>query len=114
MTGPAFLCRKPAFCAPRQSQALYAWQSDRPANVNRSFIQRASERAVKCLIQDTTLDVEIAIDRGTSGLGGTPPVSQAILAKIPPAMCFLGPHHGRPHAFRDPELCAATTLQLGT
>src|ERR1700728_3029590 len=73
----------------RKIVVFYAWQSDRAAKLNRSFIRRALDDAAKHLNADAALGVEIVVDQDTQGLGGTPPVSQAILAKIASCDVFL-------------------------
>jgi len=74
----------------RKIVVFYAWQSDRPGKLNRNFIEKALEDAVKRLNAAGTLGVEIEIDQDTQGLGGTPPVSQEILRKIAASDVFVG------------------------
>jgi hypothetical protein len=67
---------------------FYAWQSDRPNNVNRGFIERALEDAVKHFNANSK-DAQITIDQDTQGVSGMPPVSQTILEKIADCDIFL-------------------------
>lgn len=73
----------------REVIVFYSWQSDRPARVNRNFIERALETAVKQVNADASLDVRLVVDRDTRGVSGTPPVSQTILEKIKKCDIFL-------------------------
>ncbi len=67
---------------------FYAWQSDRPNNVNRGFIERALEDAAKRL-NASSEEIEIKIDQDTQGVSGMPPVSETILEKIANCDIFL-------------------------
>jgi hypothetical protein len=69
---------------------FYSWQSD--VRVNRNFIRSALERAVTNLNSELQLeeaDREILIDQDTQGLPGSPPIADAILAKIRTTDIFL-------------------------
>jgi hypothetical protein len=74
----------------RKIIVFYAWQSDRPNNVNRGFIEKALVEAAKRLNANIALRLDIKIDQDTQGLGGTPPVSQEILKKIGACDVFVG------------------------
>lgn len=73
---------------------FYAWQSDHPSGICRSFIRRALEKAARQLAHDATVqdaprDVEIAVDTDTQGIPGSPPVAETILAKIKDCDAFV-------------------------
>lgn len=63
---------------------FYSWQSDLKNSTNRSFIEDALKRAVA-----TLGDLEIAIDRDTQDMAGSPDISEAIFAKIEKADAFV-------------------------
>jgi hypothetical protein len=72
----------------RTITVFYAWQGDRPNNVNRGFIERALNDAATQFNAAST-DFEVKIDQDTQGESGTPPVSQTILDKIDRCDVFL-------------------------
>lgn len=59
---------------------FYSWQADREAKLCRDFIRRALDAAASALTTD--LGTPVMIDSDTSGVPGTPPVTQTILTKI--------------------------------
>jgi len=74
---------------------FYSWQSDAPANTNRSFIEKALAKAIKQVKGDTELhpalrDTDIHLDKDTKGVSGSPPIAQTILAKIDNCSAFVG------------------------
>lgn len=75
--------------AKRKITAFYAWQSDRPQNINRNFIRKALDDAAARITADTSLNVEMAIDADTEGVVGTPHVTETILKKIEAADIFV-------------------------
>lgn len=83
--GCAFWC----YCPEMQPIHLfYSWQSDRGSKVCRNFIRHALEAAVANLKDSHGL--EIYIDSDTSGVPGTPHVSDTILGKIRECDVFVG------------------------
>ena len=66
---------------------FYSWQSDLPGNRNRSLIERALARACKTLSAHAELDV--APDRDTAGVAGSPDIAATILRKIGEASAFV-------------------------
>jgi hypothetical protein len=53
---------------------FYSWQSDTPANLNRSFVEKALGAAIERLHADVTLepvlrDAAVQIDKDTKGVG---------------------------------------------
>jgi hypothetical protein len=68
---------------------FYAWQSDRPANLNRSFIQRAAEIAVDALQADAEIEEAPRLDHDTKDTPGTPEITKTILDKIERCGIFL-------------------------
>jgi hypothetical protein len=70
--------------------AFYSWQSDRPNNINRGFIEKALEIAAKHIRDDDSIAIDPVIDRDTSGVPGSPDIAHTILAKIDQAQIFVG------------------------
>ena len=75
--------------AKRKITAFYAWQSDRPQQINRHFIRKALDAAASRINADATLNVEVLIDADTEGVVGTPHVTETILKKINAADIFV-------------------------
>ena len=75
--------------AKRTITVFYAWQSDRPQNVNRNFIRKALDDAAERMTADPTLNVRVSIDADTEGVVGTPAVTETILKKIQAANIFV-------------------------
>ncbi len=67
---------------------FYSWQSDLPNNTNRGFIQDCLEKAIKHLTQEK-VHLEIAVDRDTKGVSGTPDIASSIFSKIDNATVFI-------------------------
>ena len=67
---------------------FYSWQSDLPNNKNRGFIQDCIEKAVKLITQEK-VHLEIAVDRDTKGVSGTPDIASSIFNKIDNATIFI-------------------------
>lgn len=61
---------------------FYAWQSDTPNNVNRSFIRAALDEAVQALNANITVEDALELDHDTQGVPGSPPIAETILEKI--------------------------------
>lgn len=72
-----------------QDMIFYSWQSDVPTDVNRNFILRALEVAVKELQRDKDIEVMPVIDRDTMGVPGSPDITSTILGKIEKAKVFV-------------------------
>jgi hypothetical protein len=68
---------------------FYAWQSDRPQNINRHFVRNALDAAAKRITEDPSIGAEVIIDADTEGVVGTPPVTETILRKIAAADVFV-------------------------
>jgi hypothetical protein len=66
----------------RKIVIFYSWQSDRPARINKNFIERALSEAVKRINAEPAIGVELTIDKDTKGVSGTPPITETILKKI--------------------------------
>lgn len=67
---------------------FYSWQSDLPNNTNRGFIESCLQKAIKDL-KDKDLHLEIAIDRDTKGVSGTPDIIKTIFDKISESHVFI-------------------------
>jgi hypothetical protein len=68
---------------------FYSWQSDSDAALNRSLIETALERALKAIGRDETSTIEPVLDRDTSGVGGSPAITDTIFQKIAGADVFV-------------------------
>ncbi|MFN8255730.1 MAG: hypothetical protein U0W24_08585 [Bacteroidales bacterium] len=67
---------------------FYSWQSDLPNNKNRGFIEECIEKSVS-LIQSEKLNLEVAVDRDTKGVTGTPDIASTIFSKIDNSNIFI-------------------------
>jgi len=73
---------------------FYSWQSDSPANLNRNFIEKALQEALKRLHSAATLenalrDTTVELDKDTQGVAGSPPIAETILKKIEDCAVFV-------------------------
>ena len=69
-----------------------SWQSDRPNAVGRTMIEASLAEAIKALDSDAEIrpaDRDIAIDRDTLGVPGTPAIADTIYRKIDRATVFV-------------------------
>ena len=57
---------------------FYSWQSDIPSRLNRNIIEDALNRALKAIRRDETESLEPVLDRDTSGVPGSPSISDTI------------------------------------
>ena len=70
---------------------FYAWQSDRPGNVNRNFVEQALKKA----IDEINADAEVLdsprpeLDKDTQGVGGARGITDIILEKIEECGVFV-------------------------
>ena len=74
------------------STVFFSWQADTPTREGRNFIERALERAVARISDDTAIEEperEIQIDRDTKNVPGSPPIVDTIFRKIDQAAVFL-------------------------
>jgi hypothetical protein len=67
---------------------FYSWQSDREPDVSSRFIAIALRSAIEAL--QPKFSVQLQLDSDTSGVAGTPPVSETILGKIRDCDLFIG------------------------
>lgn len=71
---------------------FFSWQSDIPNRVGRSLIETCLERAIAVLQADADIDLadrDIAVDRDTLDVPGSPPIMETIFGKIDRAAVFL-------------------------
>src|SRR5271168_3534317 len=74
------------------STVFFSWQADTPTRENRNFIERALDRAARRIGDDTTIEKatrELAVDRDTKGVPGSPPIVETIFSKIDQASIFV-------------------------
>ncbi len=71
---------------------FFSWQSDTPNRAGRSLIETCLERAIGVLQADADIDPadrDIAVDRDTLDVPGSPPIMETIFGKIDRAAVFL-------------------------
>lgn len=72
---------------------FFSWQSDTPTISGRNFVERALDRAVGAIGQDTEVEEAVRegleVDRDTKGVSGSPPIVETILKKIDAAAVFI-------------------------
>ncbi|PTQ62101.1 hypothetical protein C8J26_0378 [Sphingomonas aurantiaca] len=71
---------------------FFSWQIDRLPLTGRNLIERALGDAILAIQADAEIDPayrELAIDRDTSGVPGSPPLVETIFAKVDVATAFL-------------------------
>jgi hypothetical protein len=71
---------------------FFSWQVDTDPKTGRNLIERALERAVGSIGDDTSVDEavrDLAVDRDTRGVAGTPPIVETIFRKIDAAAAFV-------------------------
>lgn len=75
-------------------RVFYSWQSDLPGSHNRNFIEGAIEAALKQLNARSEIEVsprpELALDKDTMGVPGSPPITETIVQKIKDCSVFVG------------------------
>lgn len=74
------------------STIFFSWQIDTPGREGRNFIERALERAVSRISKDESVEEaerELAVDRDTKGVAGSPPIVDTIFRKIDQAAVFV-------------------------
>jgi len=69
------------------ASVFYSWQSDLPANLTRSFIEKCLEKA--CKQTGAKLSCDLAIDQDGRGEGGSPAIPDVIQRKIEGAVAFV-------------------------
>jgi hypothetical protein len=72
---------------------FFSWQMDTDVGVGRNFIERSLERAIGELQADAEVDPvqreDIAIDKDTQNVPGSPPIVETIFGKIDKAAIFI-------------------------
>ncbi|MFI5330802.1 MAG: hypothetical protein ACHQ2F_07175 [Desulfobaccales bacterium] len=73
---------------------FYSWQSDLPNRLNRTFIEKALEKAIKKLgqdmeVQEALRDEDMKLDKDTKGVPGTPAIAEEIFNKISNCGVFI-------------------------
>jgi hypothetical protein len=69
---------------------FYAWQSDRPSNVNRYLIRDAARDACERISEDESNEWNLDLDSDTKGVAGMCDIPNTILRKIRKSDIFLG------------------------
>ncbi|MEI6412508.1 MAG: hypothetical protein WCR52_24160, partial [Bacteroidota bacterium] len=70
-------------------QIFYSWQSDLKNSSNRTFIENCIKTAIMELKADKDFKIEVALDRDTKGLTGTPDIINSIFDKISNSELFI-------------------------
>src|SRR4051794_26567008 len=71
---------------------FFSWQADRSTKEGRNLVERALEAAVGRIGQDAAIEEairELAVDRDTKGVPGSPPIVETIFKKIDGAAVFV-------------------------
>ncbi len=71
---------------------FFSWQIDRPTKEGRNLVERALERAISRIGEDTEIEEavrELVVDRDTKGVPGSPPIVDTIFRKIDQAAVFV-------------------------
>lgn len=68
---------------------FYAWQSDLPSNVNRSFIRSCIDLALEELNDSGTVFESLRADQDTQGVAGDVAIANTIFAKIAACKVFI-------------------------
>ena len=72
---------------------FFSWQSDTPTISGRNLVERALDRAVGAIGQDTEVEEAaregLEVDRDTQGVSGSPPIVETIFKKIDLAAVFV-------------------------
>lgn len=71
---------------------FFSWQIDTETHCGRNFIERALERATARIGRDTEIEKairDLAVDRDTKDVPGTPPIVDTIFRKIDAAAVFV-------------------------
>lgn len=80
---------------------FWSWQSDSDPATNRNLIEDALKRALKAVRRESA-GIEPVLDRDTTGLSGSPDISDSIFAKIASAdilvadVTIINPHAKKP------------------
>lgn len=68
---------------------FYAWQSDAPNNICRTFIERAAKQALKRIALDLPLENAPRLDQDTKGASGMVSVADTIFEKLDSAFAVI-------------------------
>lgn len=71
---------------------FFSWQSDSLTLTGRNLIERALQRAIATVAADADIDPadrELAVDRDSVGVSGSPPLVETIFGKVDRAAVFL-------------------------
>jgi hypothetical protein len=71
---------------------FFSWQVDTPTREGRNLIERALERAASWISGDTTVEEairELAVDRDTKDVAGSPAIVDTVFRKIDKAAVFV-------------------------
>ena len=69
---------------------FYSWQSDTSPKTNKDFIEEAVQSALGRLNTSDDIELDVAFDRDTLGIPGSPEIARSILEKIDQCSLFLG------------------------
>jgi len=72
-----------------RNSIFYSWQSDLPNNSNRGFLESCLKKSLKELEKVGPFAIELAIDRDTKDVPGTPDITETIFKKIEKSKIFI-------------------------
>lgn len=67
---------------------FYSWQSDSPNNKNRGFIETCIKKSIEN-IKSENINLNVAVDRDTKDVNGTPDIASTIFSKIDNTSIFI-------------------------
>jgi len=70
-------------------KVFYSWQSDLPGRTNRSLIGKALEIACKDITSENGIELDVAVDRDTMNVPGSPNIAEVVFSKIADADAFV-------------------------
>jgi hypothetical protein len=71
-------------------KVFYAWQSDIDEHVNKRFIRKALDAAIKKLNADLETEEALRAQQDTEGVSGSPDLARTIFERIEAARAFIG------------------------
>jgi hypothetical protein len=77
---------------PLATTIFFSWQSDRPASSGRKLVEQALGAAVSKIATDVSIEKpirDLAVDRDTLGVPGSPAIVDTVLRKIDKATVFV-------------------------
>src|SRR5258707_7742869 len=70
-------------------KVFYSWQSDLDSQTNEHFIEEALKNSIEKINTDSSLGVNLILDRDIANVPGSPEIAATILAKIEKSDIFV-------------------------